>query len=60
VRDAFGHLKAIAADAGAQAVLKAGGVMKDAGIVDASDAKGFIKAAKTRQWAREPKVRTLA
>jgi catalase len=60
VRDAFGHLKAIAADAGAQAVLKAAGVAKDAGIVDAADAKGFVKAAKTRQWAREPKVRTLA
>jgi catalase len=60
VRDAFGHLKAIAADAGAQAVLKAGGIVKDAGVLDASDTAGFIKAAKTRQWAREPKVRTLA
>ena len=60
VRDAFGHLKAIAADDGAQKVLKAAGVAKDAGIVDASDAKGFVKAARTRQWAREPKVRTLA
>jgi catalase len=60
VRDAFGHLKAIAADAGAQAVLKAAGIGKDAGVVDAGDAKAFVKAAKTRQWAREPKVRTLA
>ncbi|TPG10282.1 catalase [Rhodanobacter glycinis] len=60
VRDAFGHLKAIAADAGAQAVLKAGGIRKDAGVVDASDTAGFIKAAKTRQWAREAKLRTLA
>jgi catalase len=60
VRDAFGHLKAIAADAGAQAVLKAGGVAKDAGVIDAGDAKGFVAAAKTRQWAREKKVRTLA
>jgi catalase len=60
VRDAFGHLKAIAADAGAQAVLKAAGVGKDAGMVDAADRKGFIAAAKTRQWAREPRVRTLA
>ena len=59
VRDAFGHLKAIAADAGAQAVLKAGGIGKDAGVVDADDGKGFVKAAMTRQWAREPKVRTL-
>ncbi len=60
VRDAFGHLKAIAADAGAQTVLKAGGVAKDPGVVDAGDAKAFIKAAMTRQWDREPKVRTLA
>lgn len=59
VRNAWGHLKAIAADAGAQAVLKAGGVGKDAGVVDASDSAGFIKAAKTRQWARESKVRIL-
>jgi catalase len=60
VRDAFGHLKAIAADAGAQAVLKAGGIGKDAGVVDAGDGKAFVKAAMTRQWAREPKLRTLA
>ncbi|MFS8064413.1 MAG: catalase HPII, partial [Luteimonas sp.] len=60
VRDAFGHLKAIAADAGAQAVLKAGSIGKDAGVVDAGDGKAFVKAAMTRQWAREPKVRTLA
>ncbi len=59
VRDAFGHLKAIAADAGAQMVLKQAGVEKDAGVVDAKDTKGFIAAAKTRQWDREAKVRTL-
>ena len=60
VRDAFGHLKAIAFDAGAQHVLKAAGIAKDAGVVAASDTQSFIKAAKTRQWSREPKVRTLA
>ncbi|KAF1695249.1 catalase HPII [Pseudoxanthomonas jiangsuensis] len=60
VRDAFGHLKAIAADAGAQAVLKAGGVVRDAGVVEAGEVAAFIAAAKTRQWAREPKVRMLA
>ncbi|MGI8560725.1 MAG: catalase HPII, partial [Luteimonas sp.] len=60
VRDAFGHLKAIAADKGAQAVLKAGGIGKDAGVVGADDTKGFITAAKTRQWDREKKVRMLA
>ena len=60
VRDAFGHLKAIAADAGGQALLRSAHVEKDAGVVDASDRGGFIAAAKTRQWAREPSVRTLA
>ncbi len=59
VSDAFVHLKAIAADTGAQALLKISGVQKDAGVVAASDSKVFITAAKTRQWAREPKVRML-
>ena len=59
-REAFGHLKGIAADEGAQAVLKAGGIAKDAGVVGTKDTKGFIKAAKTRQWDREAKLRTLA
>lgn len=59
-RDAFGHLKAIAATDGAQAVLDAAGVQPDEGVVDAGNAKAFIAVAKTRQWAREPKVRTLA
>jgi catalase len=60
VRDAFGHLKAIAADAGAQAVLKAGGIGKDSGVVDAGNALAFVLAAMTGQWAREPQLRTLA
>lgn len=60
VRDAFGHLKAIAADAGAQAVLKAAGVQADAGVVGVGDTQGFVGAARTRQWAREKSVRTLA
>ena len=60
VRDAYGHLKAIAFDAGAHALLQAGKVARDAGVVDAADIKAFIDAAKTRQWAREPKIRTLA
>jgi catalase len=41
-------------------VLNAAGAGKDAGVIDAGYRKGFIAAAKTRQWAREPKVRTLA
>ncbi|MCJ0824863.1 catalase [Luteimonas sp. 50] len=59
VRDAFGHLKAIACDEGARAVLAAAGIEPDAGVVDAGDTGKFIKAAMTRQWAREPQVRTL-
>jgi catalase len=60
VRDAFGHLKAIAADKGGQALLKTANVGQDAGVVDASDKDAFITAAKTRQWDREKSVRTLA
>ncbi|MDD2712689.1 MAG: catalase [Simplicispira sp.] len=59
-RDAFGHLKAIAACQGSQAILQAGGVQPDAGVFDPADTAAFIAAAKTRQWAREPQVRTLA
>ena len=59
VRDAYGHLKAIAVDAGARVLLKAGGIGSDAGIVEAGDTKAFIAAAKTRQWDREKRVRAL-
>ena len=59
-RDAFGHLKAIAACKGTRAILQAGGIEPDAGVVDPADAQGFIAAAQTRQWDREPQVRTLA
>ena len=59
VRDAFGHLKAIAVDEGAKKLLKAAGVKADAFVVDAADPKKFIAAAKSRRWAREPLVRTL-
>lgn len=60
VRDAFGHLKAIGIDAGGAALLKQANVKPDVGVVDLSDHKGFIDAAKTRQWAREASVRTMA
>jgi len=59
VRDAFGHLKAIAHDAGAKAVLDAARITPDAGVFDASKTRAFVTAAATRQWAREPKLRTL-
>ena len=60
VRDAFGHLKAIAVDTGGRALLRSANVGTDAGILDAKDREGFITAAKTRQWDREKSVRTLA
>jgi catalase len=60
VRDAFGHLKAIAVDKGGRALLKTANVGQDAGVVDANDKDDFIAAAKTRQWDREKSVRTLA
>ena len=60
VRDAFGHLKAIAIDKGGRALLRAANVGKDAGVVDSNDKDAFIAASKTRQWEREPLVRTLA
>jgi len=60
VRDAFGHLKAIAVDAGGQLLLKTAGIEADEGVVDAQSTKEFIAAAKTRQWRREASVRTLA
>jgi catalase len=60
-KDAFGHLKAIGHSAEAKPLLDKAGVVPDAGIVAlASDAKGFVEPARTRQWDREPKLRMLA
>jgi len=60
-KDAFGHLKAIGHTPEAQPLLDKAGVEADAGVVDVSNgADAFIKPAATRQWDREPKVRTLA
>jgi len=60
VRDAFGHLKAIAVDKGGQALLTTAKVGQDAGVIDTNNKDAFIAAAKTRQWDREKSVRTLA
>ncbi|KVQ75460.1 catalase [Burkholderia multivorans] len=60
VRDAYGHLKAIASDEGGQTLLNAGSIVEDAGVVAASDTRAFLEAAATRQWDREPKLRLLA
>jgi catalase len=60
VRDAFGHLKAIAVDAGGRRLLAAAGAVPDGGVLEARQVKRFIEAAKKRQWEREATVRTLA
>ena len=48
VRDAFGHLKAIAVDKGGKALLKIANVGQDGGIVDASDKDTTMGAGKIR------------
>ena len=57
VMDAFGHLKAIGANAAAKPLLDKAGVEPDEGVTDLA---GFVEAAKKRYWDREPNVRTLA
>ncbi len=60
VRDAYGHLKAIAVTEGGQLLLDKAGIAKDPGVLPASRTAAFVAAAKTRQWEREARVRTLA
>ena len=60
VRDAFGHLKAIAVDAGGSILLQHASIKADVGVVNASDIKEFITAAALRYWSREATVRILA
>jgi catalase len=60
VRDAFGHLKAIAYTPGAQALLDAAGIARDDGVVAMADTAVFLEAAATRHFEREASVRTLA
>lgn len=55
VMDAFGHCKCIGATEGAQPLLDKAGVEKDEGVVGLDE--NFVKAAGTRYWARERKVR---
>ena len=58
VRDAFGHLKAIGCTQDAGPLLQKAGIERDAGVTDLG--KAFVKAASTRFFDREPKVRSLA
>ena len=60
VRDAYGHLKALAVDAGGQDLLQTCGVRPCAGVVAVTALAEFLAAAKTRQWDRERAVRSLA
>jgi catalase len=60
VRDAFGHLKAIALDKGGRELFDRACDAADEGVVAAADVAAFIAAAKTRQWDREESVRTLS
>jgi catalase len=61
VANAFVHLKAIGFTAEAKPLLDKAGVVPDAGVIDlAKGAAAFLPPARTRQWAREPKVRVLA
>ena len=60
LRDAFAHLKAIAADAGALALLKKADIKSGAGVFDISQPKEFVAVAKIRQGDREKTLRTLA
>ena len=61
VHNAYVHLKAIGFAAPAQPLLDKAGVVADPGVVDlAQGAPAFLPPARTRQWEREPKVRTLA
>jgi len=60
VRDAFGHLKAIAVDDGGRALFESAGLAADEGVFAASDGRGFVEGAKGRFFDREPNVRILA
>lgn len=59
-RDAFGHLKAIAACRATHIILDASGIKPDSGVFPTDDPAPFIEGAKTRFWSREPALRDLA
>lgn len=59
VHDAFAHLKVIAASKASQPLLKAAGVVDDAGVLIGGTPKAYLEAAaKGRIYDREPSVRT--
>jgi catalase len=60
VRDAYAHLKAIGIDQGGATLFQAAGLQTDDGVIEIQQLDQFMAAAKTRQWEREARVRTLA
>jgi catalase len=61
VRDAFGHLKAIGFTPHATRLIEKAGISRDNGVIEiGKNSAAFVAAAATRQWAREPLLRTLA
>ena len=59
--DAYAHLKAIAyCGATDEYILTPYHIEKDASVVALKEVDDFIEKAKSREWAREPKVRDLA
>lgn len=59
-RDAFIHLKAIAACEATQVLMAKAGITSDEGVFSIDDTDAFLEGAKTRFWSREPSVRSLA
>ncbi len=59
VRDAFGHLKAMAVDEGAQGLMAHCQIEADEGVFAAHDAPSWAIQAGSRFWLREAKVRSL-
>ena len=59
-RDAYSHLKAIGLDQGGHTLFNAASLTIDDGVIEIDHLDQFITAAKTRQWNREARVRTLA
>jgi hypothetical protein len=59
-RDAFGHLKAIAACKATGHILQTAGITPDEGVFPIDTPKPFVEGAKKRFWDREPTLRTLA
>jgi catalase len=59
LRDAYCHLKAIGVDAGGAGLVASAGLPRDAGVIQIVEVTTFLRAARTRQWAREASVRAL-